>query len=87
MPGSFKNFRGSSSTEALLHSESGSDSECSGEGDAEYHVTSAQTKVQRDFPYDENLPSDVATSIRLMETVIDAEQAKLLSDNVNFKWR
>ncbi|GBP53406.1 G-protein coupled receptor Mth2 [Eumeta japonica] len=56
----------------LLDIESGSDSEYSDEGD-EYHVTSAQTEVQRD---DKDLPLDVPTSIKLMETVMDVDDDK-----------
>ncbi|GBP61484.1 hypothetical protein EVAR_34721_1 [Eumeta japonica] len=37
------------------------------------------------YHYDENLLSDVVRSIRLMETVINAEKKKLLSDDINFK--
>ncbi|GBP20170.1 hypothetical protein EVAR_5601_1 [Eumeta japonica] len=74
-------------TEALLDPEIGNDSEYSNEGDAEYHVTSDQMEVPRDLPYDDDLPLDIATSIKIMETVMDAKQEKLLSGDINFKWR
>ncbi|GBP35329.1 hypothetical protein EVAR_20702_1 [Eumeta japonica] len=78
-------FRVSSPTEAFLNPESRSGSEYSDKDDAEYHVTSTQTEVQRDLPYDEDLSSDIPTLIRLMETIMDAEQEKLFSGDVNFK--
>ncbi|GBP78800.1 hypothetical protein EVAR_65309_1 [Eumeta japonica] len=49
----------SSPTEVLLDPQSGSESEYSDEGDAKYHVTSAQKELQRDLPYDGDLLSDV----------------------------
>ncbi|GBP90394.1 hypothetical protein EVAR_65803_1 [Eumeta japonica] len=45
MTSSFRIFRVSSSTQALLNPKSGSDSEYSDEGDVEHHVTFAQTEV------------------------------------------
>ncbi|GBP47651.1 hypothetical protein EVAR_40047_1 [Eumeta japonica] len=48
-------------------------------GDIQHNITS-QMEVQRNVPCDEDLPSDVAISIKLMERVIDVEQEKLLSD-------
>ncbi|GBP53837.1 PiggyBac transposable element-derived protein 4 [Eumeta japonica] len=69
MLSSSRTFYVSSPTEALLDLESEGDSEYSNKSDAEYHITSAQTEVQRDLPHNEDLPSDVATSIRIMETL------------------
>ncbi|GBP58728.1 hypothetical protein EVAR_35507_1 [Eumeta japonica] len=85
MPSSSRTFRVSSLNDAHLDPESKSDSEYSNEGDAKYHVTSAPMEVQQNLLYDEDLPSDVAMSIRLIETVMDTEQEKLSSGYVNFK--
>ncbi|GBP70854.1 PiggyBac transposable element-derived protein 4 [Eumeta japonica] len=86
MPSS-RSFRVSSPTEALLDPESGSDSEYSDEGGAEYCVTSAKKKIQLDVSDDEELPSKVAASLRVMEAAMDADHEKLLSGDVNFKWQ
>ncbi|GBP18401.1 hypothetical protein EVAR_14794_1 [Eumeta japonica] len=78
MASSSRTVRALSPTQALLDLESGSDAEYSDEGDAEYHVISAQMEVQLNLHYDEDLPSDISTSIRLMETVYGCRVREVL---------
>ncbi|GBP83598.1 hypothetical protein EVAR_49089_1 [Eumeta japonica] len=82
---SSRTFRVSSPTKTLLNPESESsydDSELSHDDDAEHRVTSAKKEIQQDLSDDEELPSQVAASVRLMEAAMDVDLKKFLSGNV-----
>ncbi|GBP19487.1 hypothetical protein EVAR_102034_1 [Eumeta japonica] len=55
--------------------------------DTEYHVTSAKKEIQQNLSDYEELPPQVAASVRLMEAEMDIDHEKLLSGDVNFKWQ
>ncbi|GBP92552.1 hypothetical protein EVAR_68452_1 [Eumeta japonica] len=43
--------------------------------------------TSQDLSDDEELPSQIAASVSLMEAPMDIEQEKLLSSDVSFKWQ
>ncbi|GBP58152.1 hypothetical protein EVAR_86314_1 [Eumeta japonica] len=90
MPSYSRIFRVSSPTEALLDSESGSTLMIQNfrmTMMGEYHVTSAKKEIQQNLSNDEELPPQVAASVRLIEAEMDVDHEKLLSGDVNFKWQ
>ncbi|GBP96917.1 hypothetical protein EVAR_90675_1 [Eumeta japonica] len=44
-------------------------------------------EIQQNLSDDEELPPQVAASVRLMEAEMDVDHEKLLSGDVNFKWQ
>ncbi|GBP88965.1 hypothetical protein EVAR_87737_1 [Eumeta japonica] len=60
---------------------------CLIDDDAEYRVTSTKKEIQQDLSGDEELPSQVAASVRLMKAAKDVDHEKLLSGDVSFKWQ
>ncbi|GBP31318.1 hypothetical protein EVAR_31444_1 [Eumeta japonica] len=60
---------------------------CFIDDDAEYRVTSTKKEIQQDLSGNEELPSQVAASVRLMKAAMDVDHEKLLSGDVSFKWQ
>ncbi|GBP87035.1 hypothetical protein EVAR_65510_1 [Eumeta japonica] len=60
---------------------------CLIDDDAENRVTSNKKEIQQDLSGDEELPSQVAASVRLMKAAMDVDHEKLLSGDISFKWQ
>ncbi|GBP69115.1 hypothetical protein EVAR_87395_1 [Eumeta japonica] len=59
--------------------------EFSDDDDTEYRIISAKKEIQQDLSGDEELQSQVAASVRLMEAAMGVDHEKLLSGDLSFK--